>query len=130
MRFCTNCHRMTAGKPLFCNWCGRSFDIRLCPRMHVNPRAAQVCAECGSRELSTPQPRVPLLLRPLVTLLQLGPTGLLLAMLGVSFAVYLSQLSRHPNGSLPLTFVVLFAAFLLYGWLRFRFRRKRIAKHK
>jgi hypothetical protein len=27
--------------------------------MHVNPRFAEVCSQCGSRDLSTPQPKVP-----------------------------------------------------------------------
>ena len=42
---------------MFCTSCGRSFDVRLCPRLHVNPRGAQVCAQCGSRDLSQPQQR-------------------------------------------------------------------------
>src|SRR6266849_3820212 len=46
------------GKALFCNRCGRSFDVKLCPRLHPNPRHAQVCSQCGSSELSTPQPKV------------------------------------------------------------------------
>jgi len=28
----------------------------LCPRLHANPRGAQVCTQCGSRDLSEPQP--------------------------------------------------------------------------
>jgi membrane protein implicated in regulation of membrane protease activity len=28
--------------------------------MHANPRSADVCSQCGSRELSTPQPKVPI----------------------------------------------------------------------
>ncbi len=48
---------MTPGDPLFCNFCGRSYDSKLCPRLHLNPRSAEACSECGSRDLSTPQPR-------------------------------------------------------------------------
>ena len=29
---------MTAGEPLFCNFCGRSYDLKLCPHRHPNPR--------------------------------------------------------------------------------------------
>ncbi len=58
MKFCYQCGRMTAGEPLYCNSCGRSFDVKLCPRHHPNPRIAEVCSQCGSRELSTPQPRI------------------------------------------------------------------------
>ena len=32
--------------------------MKLCPRHHPNPRSAEVCSQCGSRELSTPQPRI------------------------------------------------------------------------
>ena len=58
MKFCYQCGRMTAGEPLFCNSCGRSYDVKLCPRLHANSRSAEVCSQCGSRELSTPQPRI------------------------------------------------------------------------
>jgi hypothetical protein len=58
MKYCFQCGRTTAGEPLFCNFCGRSFDVKLCPRLHPNPRIAKVCSQCGSRELSEPQPRV------------------------------------------------------------------------
>jgi RNA polymerase subunit RPABC4/transcription elongation factor Spt4 len=58
MKFCYQCGRMTPGEPLYCNSCGRSYDVKLCPRAHVNPRSAEVCSQCGSREFSTPQPRV------------------------------------------------------------------------
>jgi uncharacterized membrane protein YvbJ len=58
MKFCYQCGRMTAGEPLFCSSCGRSYDVKLCPRLHANRRCAEVCSQCGSRELSTPQPRI------------------------------------------------------------------------
>ena len=60
MTYCYNCGHMTAGEPLFCGKCGRTYDVKLCPRLHPNPRGAEVCARCGSRELSTPQPKIPL----------------------------------------------------------------------
>jgi hypothetical protein len=58
MKYCYNCGRINPGDPIFCNSCGRSFDRKLCPRLHPNPRSAEVCCRCGSRELSTPQPKV------------------------------------------------------------------------
>jgi len=58
MKHCYHCGRLTSGDPLFCNSCGRSFDKKLCPRMHPNPRSAEICSRCGSRELSAPQPKV------------------------------------------------------------------------
>lgn len=55
MRYCRDCHKFTAGRPLFCQFCGRSYNVKLCPRGHRNPRAADACTTCGSHELSTPQ---------------------------------------------------------------------------
>ncbi len=39
MRYCNQCHRITAGEPLFCNFCGRSYDFKLCP--HSASESAQ-----------------------------------------------------------------------------------------
>jgi RNA polymerase subunit RPABC4/transcription elongation factor Spt4 len=58
MKYCFQCGRLTSGEPLFCNFCGRSYDVKLCHSRHVNPRSAEVCSQCGSRDLSTPQPKV------------------------------------------------------------------------
>ncbi len=77
MKYCYQCGRVTAGEPLYCNSCGRSYNVKLCPRGHANPRSADVCSQCGSRDLSTPQPRVPLGVRLLAFLLSLLPGGLL-----------------------------------------------------
>jgi hypothetical protein len=85
MRYCNQCHRMTSGEPLFCNFCGRSYDLKLCPHRHPNPRNAQICSQCGSRELSTPHPHVPLWLASLVKLLTVLP-GLALAAVSIAFA--------------------------------------------
>jgi hypothetical protein len=68
MKYCYRCNHVTPGEPLFCNYCGRSYDVKLCPRLHVNPRSADVCSQCGSREFSTPQPRMPFRTRVLVAL--------------------------------------------------------------
>lgn len=54
MRFCRNCRKFTAGRPAYCQFCARSYGVKLCPRGHRNPRAANACSECGSKELSTP----------------------------------------------------------------------------
>ena len=56
MRLCLACHRITTGDPSFCNHCGSSYDVKLCNRLHQNSRSAEVCSQCGSRELSIPQP--------------------------------------------------------------------------
>src|SRR5438552_3410484 len=76
MKYCYQCGRITAGEPVFCQSCGRSFDVKLCSRLHVNPRYAEVCSHCGSRELSTPQPKVPFSWKVLGFVLRIT-TGLL-----------------------------------------------------
>ncbi|HEY2933124.1 MAG TPA: hypothetical protein VGK99_15385 [Acidobacteriota bacterium] len=80
MRYCNNCHRITEGDPLFCQFCARSYDVKLCPHRHVNPRIADVCSECGSRDLSTPAPSMGLGKRLLLFCLSAGPGVFLLLM--------------------------------------------------
>src|SRR5205807_728311 len=65
--------------------CGRSYGVKLCPSRHPNPRNAEICSQCGSRELSTPHPRVSLWLVPLVKILTILP-GLALAATSIAFA--------------------------------------------
>jgi len=105
MRYCNQCHRITSGQPLFCNFCGRSYNVKLCPQRHPNPRSAEICSQCGSREMSTPQPRVPLLRRALLLLLALAVAVLIL--LGIVRA-----LAARPE--LQLILVALVAAFIWY----------------
>ena len=88
MKYCYECGRITAGVPRYCQFCGRTYDVKLCPRSHVNPRGAEVCSKCGSRELSTPQPKVPMSLRLLALLVRLG-LGLLLFYASLSLVVVL-----------------------------------------
>jgi hypothetical protein len=88
MKYCYQCGKMTAGEPLFCGTCGRSYDAKLCPRLHVNPRGVEVCSKCGSRELSTPQPRIPMSWRLLAILARLG-LGLLLFYASISLVIAL-----------------------------------------
>lgn len=112
MKYCFNCNHITAGEPLFCNRCGASYDVKLCSRLHVNPRWAEVCSQCGSRELSTPQPKVPFwakaLLRvtPPVFAILFGMTALLLVL------DLLQQLANRPD--LLFALIVLIA---LLWWL-------------
>jgi len=84
MRFCNQCHRITPGEPLFCNFCGRSYDSKLCPHRHPNPRNAEICSQCGSRELSTPAPRISFLAALLVKLLTVLP-GVVLVIVSLAF---------------------------------------------
>lgn len=52
MRYCPYCRRISAGRPQICNYCGRTWYIRLCPRGHENPPDAQFCSSCGSTDLT------------------------------------------------------------------------------
>jgi len=52
MRYCPHCQRLNAGQPQLCNYCGRTWHVRLCPRGHENPPDAQFCGNCGSADLS------------------------------------------------------------------------------
>ena len=115
MRYCNHCHRITTGEALFCNFCGRSYDIRLCPHRHPNPRAAEICSQCGSRELSTPHPKAPFFLAPLVVLLSALP-GLVLLSLS---ALFLLGLVRALVSSQQMLFQFLLLGGLLAGlwWL-------------
>jgi hypothetical protein len=109
MKYCYQCGKMTAGEPLYCGTCGRTYDVRLCPRAHVNPRGAEVCSKCGSRELSTPQPRIPMSLRLLAILVRLA-LGLLLFYASLSLAI---ALIRTPEVQRAL---VAFGALLAVLW--------------
>ena len=79
---------MTQGEPAYCNFCGRSYDVKLCPRRHQNPRGAEVCSQCGSRELSTPQPKIPMSWRLLAIIARLG-SGLVLFYASLSLVIAL-----------------------------------------
>jgi len=116
MRYCYNCGSITAGKPRFCNVCGRSYDVKLCPRFHANPVEAQVCSECGSPVLSTPQPRHPWWIRPLKLFWALLPGAGLLLLSGIYLAVYVRLLVKQSPWLLPF----MFAGLALGGmWLLF-----------
>ena len=120
MKYCYQCGHMTEGEPLFCNDCGRSYDVKLCPRLHANPRGAEVCARCGSRELSTPQPRIPMIWRLLAIMVRLG-LGLVLfsASLWLLIALIRTSASRQALVSLGALLAALWLFWTkLPGWLQ------------
>lgn len=108
MKFCYQCGKVTAGEPLFCRNCGRTYDVRLCPRLHPNPRYAKVCSQCGARELSDPQPQVSIWWKVLefLTKLVIGT-----ALICLSLACLLALLER------PETRNAMFALGILLGLL-------------
>jgi len=117
MKFCMNCRRTTSGKPMFCNFCGASYNIKVCPRHHINPRSAEACSQCGSRDLSQPQPKVPLLLKPLFALLGISPGILLLVLIVGATGLFLRRLAEDPGGLLPSMSLVLFLGLLFLLWM-------------
>src|SRR6202171_6075055 len=117
MRYCTNCHRITTGQPLFCNHCGRSYDVKLCPRLHANPRAAELCSQCGSRDLSTPHSQARLWRRSIWHLLRYLP-GIVLLLLTVIFALTVLRALIVTPELLSGLFVRI-GAWLVLAWLWF-----------
>ena len=114
MRFCNNCKRLSPGKDLFCSGCGSTYDVKLGPRLHVKPRAAMLCSQCGSRELSTPQPKLPVLVR-LIRALHMGI--LLLVSLVIYAGFYTYQLITDPNNLQSVRCVGIALGLLLYLWM-------------
>src|ERR1700682_1093588 len=116
MKHCSNCNRITIGdEPLFCNFCGRSYNVKLCSRLHLNPRHAEVCSQCGSRDLSTPQPRVPLWVNGLLFLVSLLP-GVLLVFLSITVVLFfIHELLTNPR--VQCVFILLFIALGILWWI-------------
>lgn len=115
MRYCHNCHKLTTGEPLFCHACGSTYDAKLCPARHINPRWAVVCSQCGSRDLSTPAPRVPLGFRLLLLAGALVP-GVFLALLLVLAAVGVLR-AVLSNQAVQAQLIVLILVLSLAWWL-------------
>lgn len=115
-RYCYNCNKITAGEPLFCQFCGRTYNVKLCSRLHPNPRTAQVCSQCGSRDMSTPQPKVPLWVPILELILQAIPGSLLTLVSVVAVVLFLLAILTRP--ALLLATIALLAAlgFLWWAW--------------
>jgi len=113
MKYCYECGWTTASEPFFCNYCGRSYDVKLCPKLHINPRLAEACSQCGTRDLSTPQPKVPVQWRVFAFLAQwLSAT--------VLFLLSLRALSRMIEDLRSVSKVqdhhFVFAAILVFFW--------------
>jgi hypothetical protein len=116
MKYCYECGRITAGEPLYCNFCGRSFDVKLCPRHHANPRVAEVCSQCGSRELSTPQPKVSMWWKVLSFLLRIVVGGLLLLLSLALFVEIMKGLLSTPQGQNGLLVLGILLGVLWWVW--------------
>lgn len=135
MKHCYHCGRITAGDPLFCNTCGRSFDHKLCPRLHVNSRSADICSRCGSRDLSLPQPKVSFFFKLFEWLARLG-IGVLLVLFGLVFAYELLTaalvIPAVQNGLMVLGCLIAVLAWMwtkLPEWFR-KFVRNRLRRRR
>jgi len=117
MKYCNSCNRTTYGEPLFCNHCGSSYDVKLCPRHHPNPRNAEACSECGSRDLSTPHRKLSIGKRLLIFLLMKLPILLTVAGLAVVLVMVVKRLLFGPYAFLPLMCLALFFGLLLWFWM-------------
>lgn len=118
MKYCWNCNHITPGEPLFCNSCGRSYDVKLCPRLHPNPRSAEACSQCGSRDLSTPQPRVPLWAPVVEFLLSLVP-GFILFVLSIgALAAFATALAREPQLLCSAVLLLIALGVLWWVWMQ------------
>lgn len=115
MRYCSQCHRLTAGDPLFCTHCGATYDAKLCPARHLNHRHAEFCSQCGSRDLSTPAPHLPLWLKPVLLLVALAP-GVLLALLLVLVVVGMFQ-QLATNGQIQAQLIALLVVLAILWWI-------------
>lgn len=118
MKYCYNCNRVTVGEPLFCNFCGKSYNVKLCPRLHVNPRSAEICSQCGSRDLSSPQPRVPFRVRLFV-----GPVTILLGVFILSLTlllvlIFLKEVFSNTNVLNDLIGIGIMLGVLWWIWLQ------------
>ena len=116
MKYCYECGRITAGEPLYCSFCGRTYDVKLCPRHHVNPRSVEVCSQCGSRELSTPQPKVPVSWRIFGFLLKVA-LGSFLVYVSLAVVVeFVRELATEPAVQYALVAMALLLVGLWVMW--------------
>lgn len=113
MKFCYECGRTTSEEPNFCNFCGRSYDLKFCFRLHANPRTAEACARCGSRDLSRPQPKVSSGWR-LVEFLARATTGIALG--AFSLTIVLGTLTEAFEESSRIPKILVAASLLTFLW--------------
>ena len=118
MKYCYNCNRITVGDPLFCNFCGKSYNVKLCPRLHVNPRTAEVCPRCGSRDLSTPQPKVPFWGRTMVAFVTVVLQLLILTLAFLFALIFLKAVFTNTNVLNALVGIGIMLALLWWIWLQ------------
>src|SRR5262249_36050871 len=78
---------------------------------------AEACSQCGSRELSTPHPHVPLWLSLLLTLLSALPGLLLLAITVLLLAGFIQAMASSPQLQFQFMLAGLMLALLWYLYI-------------
>ena len=117
MRYCNSCRRITSGRPSYCNYCGKSYDVKLCSRGHPNPRGAEVCSECGSRNLSMPHSHGGILLWLLVVFGLILPFVVLLLITLGYIGIYVQALFQNSSEILPLMLIGFVIGLLWLLWM-------------
>jgi hypothetical protein len=107
---------MTPGDPLYCNFCGRSYDLKLCQRHHQNPRIAEICSQCGSRELSTPQPKVSVWWRILEWLTRMFVAALLTVLSAIFLFEFLIAVLQSSAGQGAVILLTILLGLLWWLW--------------
>lgn len=129
MKYCHHCGTLTPGQPLFCGSCGRTYDVKLCSRLHVNPRRADVCSQCGSRDLSTPQPKMRFRDQVMSTfvMIVLGAVLFLGSLLVILAVLRAALTNAQVQGAVALTVILLVLLWWMWlqlpKWLRALFGR-------
>jgi hypothetical protein len=114
MKHCSQCRRFTAGRPTYCPFCGRSYNVKICPRGHASPRGVTFCAECGSGDLSTPAPPPTIGSQWLLLVVELGGrlVPLLAIVAGLLVVLLLVDLGQLFDALFPLLLLLGLASWL------------------
>jgi len=117
VRYCNSCRKITSGVPSYCNYCGKSYDVKLCSRGHPNPRGAEVCSECGSRSLSTPHAHGGIVLWLLLVFGLIIPFVVLLLITLAYIGIYVQALFENSSEILPLMLIGFVLGLLWLLWI-------------
>jgi hypothetical protein len=101
MKYCPNCQRINIGRPQICNYCGRSWYVRLCPSRHENPYDVQYCGTCGSTDLTDTAGAKP------------WWSTILRVIIWILFILFIFNLSRNANQLFPLILILSFPVIML-----------------
>lgn len=117
MRYCFSCRKITSGEPSYCNFCGRSYGVKLCGRGHVNIRTAEACSTCGSRELSVPHSHPSTKMRIFQFFALIVPFVVLLVGTLAYIGFFLKTLFENSSALLPVMLLGLALGLLWLFWI-------------